>query len=228
MQATAAVTPISGYLLPDHMDESLEVFDRFGNPIGELLHDAISDAVTWEPAPGRAVPPDAGPLTGIPGEFGSHAQHAAMLAAGLIRADVDHRHSGAPAARSALSALLRTIDSTLWSIDTFQAIGSPTIAGLVGRPVAVVRATLRLDAPDDVDEVNVLEATAPTAAAPRSQRSPGSGSRSGSATCRAATTRCSGSSSTTTTRGSTSSTRSSPHRPSTADGTAVISACSVT
>ena len=151
----AAVTPIAGYLLPDHMDESLEFFDRFGNPIGELSHDAVSDAVMWEAAPGRAVAPDAGPLTGIPGEFGAHAQHAALLASGLIQRDVQTRHSNEPATRSALSALLRAIDTTLWSIDTFQSIGSPTIAGLVGRPVAIVRATLRLDLPDDIDELSI-------------------------------------------------------------------------
>ena len=155
MAGDGGVTPIAGFVLPDHMDESLEFFDRTGTPMGELIHDAVSDAVTWEPAPGRAVPPDAGPMTGIPGEFGPHAQHAGLLADGLIRADIQNRHSGEPATRSALSALLRAIDTTLWSIDTFQAIGSPTIAGLVGRPVALVRASLRLDAPDDVDEVLV-------------------------------------------------------------------------
>ena len=155
MAGDDGVTPIAGFVLPDHMDESLEFFDRTGKPIGELIHDAVSDAVAWEPAPGRLVPPDAGPMTGIPGEFGAPAQHAGLLADGLIRADIENRHSGEPATRSALSALLRAIDTTLWSIDTFQAIGSPTIAGLVGRPVALVRATLRLEAPDDVDEVLV-------------------------------------------------------------------------
>ena len=43
-------------------------------------------------------------------------------------------------------------------MDTFAAIGSPTVAGLIGRPVAIVRASLRLDAPDDVDEVEVTAA----------------------------------------------------------------------
>jgi hypothetical protein len=156
-----AVTPVAGYLLPDHMDESLEFFDRFGSPMGELLHDGVSGAVTWEPAPGRAVPADAGPMTGIGTEFGAHAQHAAQLASGLLRADVANRHGGEPANRSALSALLRAIDSTLWSIDTFQSIGSPTIAGLVGRPVAVVRATLRLELPDDIDELMITETGGP-------------------------------------------------------------------
>ncbi|CAA9303316.1 MAG: hypothetical protein AVDCRST_MAG61-1220 [uncultured Friedmanniella sp.] len=163
LAGTAAVTPVSGYLLPDHMDESLEVFDRFGTPIGELRHDSVSDAVAFEPAPGRPVPPDAGPLTGIPGEFAGHAQHVGLLAAGLVRADVGARHATAPAARSALSALLRAVDTTSWSIDTFQAIGSPTVAGLVGRPVAVVRATLRLELPDDLDEVLVTEPGGPDA-----------------------------------------------------------------
>jgi hypothetical protein len=153
-----AVTPLCGYLLPDHMDESLEVFDRFGTPIGELVHDAISEAVRWEPAPGRPVPPDAGPLTGVPGEFGAHAQHVGLLASGLIERDVASRHADEPATRSALSALLRAIDTTLWTVDTLGAVGSPTIAGLVGRPVAVVRATLRLEAPDDADELTITAA----------------------------------------------------------------------
>lgn len=153
-----SITPIAGYLLPDHMDESLEVFDRFGRPIGELFHDAVSEAVVWEPAPARAVAPDAGPMTGIPGEFGAHAQHAGLLAAGVLRADVNDRHGDQPATRSALSSMLRAIDSTLWSIDTFQSIGSPTIAGLVGRPVAIVTATLRLELPDDADELHITEA----------------------------------------------------------------------
>jgi len=155
-----AVQPISGFLLPDHIDEALEVFDREGNPLGQLQHDsfAVGDApaaVQWEPAPGRPIPPDSSPLTDIP----AHAQHAALFATGLIRADVDARSKTGPApACSALSALLRAIDSTLWTVDTYASLGSQTIAGLVGRPVAVVRATLRLDAPDDVTEVHIDDA----------------------------------------------------------------------
>lgn len=146
-----AVTPISGFLLPDHVDEALEVFDRDGSPLGQVMHDPVTDAVMWEPAPGRPLPPDAGPLAGVP----AHGQHAALLAAGLVQADITARHSDAPASRSSLSAMLRAIDSTLWSVDTFAGLGSPTVAGLVGRPIAVVRATVMLDAPDDLDEVDV-------------------------------------------------------------------------
>ncbi|MEO6411104.1 MAG: hypothetical protein ABIO48_00835 [Pedococcus sp.] len=166
LRAALAVTPVSGFLLPDHIDEALEVFDRDGHPLGQLEHDSFSvddgpGSVRWDPAPGRPVPPDAGPLTDVP----PHAQHAALFAAGLVQADIEARQATAPPSCSALSALLRAIDSTLWTVDTFAAIGTPTIAGLVGRPVAIVRATLRLDAPDDLDEVQVDEAGGPAARA---------------------------------------------------------------
>ncbi|WP_426560707.1 hypothetical protein ACPPVT_12555 [Angustibacter sp. McL0619] len=154
LRAALAVTPVSGFLLPDHIDEALEVFDRDGNPLGQVMHDSVTDAVTWEVAPARPLPPDAGPLADI----APHAQHAALVAVGLIQADVNSRHGDQPPTSSSLSALLRAIDSTLWTVDTFTAIGSPTIAGLVGRPVAVVRLTVRLDAPDDVDEVDLAAA----------------------------------------------------------------------
>ena len=146
------MNPICGFLLPDHIDEALEVFDRTGEPLGQLMHDTVTDAVMWEPAPGRPIPPDAGPMTDLP----AHAQHVGLFATGVVRADIETRNRGpATGESSALTALLRAVDSTLWSVDTYAALGSPTIAGLVGRPIAVVRATLRLDAPDDVAEVAV-------------------------------------------------------------------------
>src|SRR5690606_12403118 len=91
----------------------------------------------------------------------AHAQLAGRLAAGLVRADIEARTQDSTQAASterehtALSAFLGVIDSTLWSVDTYAALGSPTIAGLVGRPLAIVRATLRLEAPNDLGEVKV-------------------------------------------------------------------------
>jgi len=151
LDPTLAVNPVAGFLLPDHIDEALEVFSAAGTPLGQLAHDPISGAVTWEVAPGRPLPPDAGPLDGLE----AHDRFAGELAAGLVRADVSGRAADAPPDASALSALLRAVDTTLWTVDTFASLGSDSVAGLVGRPVAVVRATLRLEAPDDVDEVSV-------------------------------------------------------------------------
>ena len=80
---------------------------------------------------------------------------------------VQFTSNGQPASgESALSALLRAIDTTLWTVDSFSALGSEHVAGLVGRPMAVVRAQLRLELkpPDDVDLSNAAQAAAWAAA----------------------------------------------------------------
>lgn len=155
-----SVNPVSGFLLPDHIDEACEVFDRGGHPLGQIDHDGVTGAVFWEPAPGRPIPPSAGPLDP---STPAHAQLAGRIAAGLVQADIEARTTDGATARehTALSAFLGVIDSTLWSVDTYAALGSPTIAGLVGHPLAIVRATLRLDAPDDLGEVRVTATGGP-------------------------------------------------------------------
>ena len=149
----AMINPVAGFLLPDHIDESLEVFATDGTPIGELAHDEITGAVTWEPAPGREVPPDAGPFTGLLASQSPIAE----VATGVLLADVAARGAGTPPTSSSLSSMLRAIDTTLWTVDTYAAIGSPSLAGLVGRPVAVVRATIALELPDDTAYVTITE-----------------------------------------------------------------------
>jgi hypothetical protein len=159
IEPSLQINPVAGFVMPDHLDESLELFSVDGSPIGELLHEAVSGGVMWEIAAGRAGPADAGPLFGLtPAQ-----QPLGLFAAGLVAADAAQR-KGAPlqpdpeqetgkVQESALSALLRAIDTTLWTVDTFAALGSEHVAGLVGRPIAVVRAQLRLEfrPPDDVD-----------------------------------------------------------------------------
>ncbi len=149
VDATLQVNPVAGFLLPDHLDESLEVFGVDGSPLGELLHEPVGGGVVWEIAPGRDGPPDAGPRYGL----AAAQQPLGSFAVGLIAADAGHR-AGRPAEdESALSALLRAIDTTLWTVDTFAALGAEHVAGLVGRPIAVVRAQLRLELrpPEDID-----------------------------------------------------------------------------
>ncbi|MDB5752849.1 MAG: hypothetical protein JWP65_3270 [Ramlibacter sp.] len=146
------VNPVAGFVMPDHLDESLEVFGVDGAPIGELLHEPVSGGVMWEIAAGREGPADAAPNHGL-----APAQKPlADFAAALVAADAAAR-AGAPARQeegeheSALSALLRAIDTTLWTVDSFAALGSEHVAGLVGRPIAVVRAQLRLELRPPVD-----------------------------------------------------------------------------
>ncbi len=148
---TKQISPVAGFLLPDHMDESLEVFATDGTPLGALLHDSYSDAVTWEIAPGRTdVPPAAGPT-----DDPDPTRHlVGWIAAGVVAADAADR-KGTPdrsETESSLSALLRAIDTTLWTVDPFGSLGTAHIAGLVGRPIAVVAARLSLDVQTDLDD----------------------------------------------------------------------------
>ncbi len=151
LEPTLAVNPVAGFLLPDHIDEALEMFDVDGNALGQLSHHEITGAVRWEPAPGRPVPPGAGPLA----ELRPDALPLGQMAAAIVREDIRDRASGTTPAESTLTTLLRAIDTTLWTVDTYGTTGSATVAGLVGRPIAVVKATLRLDVPDDLNEVIV-------------------------------------------------------------------------
>ena len=136
------------------MDESLEVFATDGRPLGELLHDPFSDAVTWEIAPGRTdVAPAAGPdrrprRRPPPGRLDRRRPGRGRR----------RRPQGTPdraETESALSAMLRAIDTTLWTVDPFGSLGTEHIAGLVGRPIAVVTARLSLDVQSDVDDSRV-------------------------------------------------------------------------
>jgi hypothetical protein len=138
--------PVCGFVLPDHIDEALEFFDVAGTPLGQLTHEPIGGGVVWEVAPGRNAPADAGPLFDLSGA----ATHLGMLAAGTVAADAKFRQGEAAAvdnegAESALSALLRAIDTTMWSVDALSGLGTEHIAGLVGRPIALVRVRLRLE-----------------------------------------------------------------------------------
>ncbi|WP_375230183.1 hypothetical protein [Roseobacter sp. S98] len=147
------VNPISGYILPDFMDETLEFFDQTGDPMGEVLHDAVTGGLVWEGAvgadgPASAVPADAA----IPG-----AGLSAQIAQGMIDADIIQRNDlDTAGAESPLSAFLRAVDTTMWSVDSGLASAGASIAGLVGRPIAVVRTQLWIDIPDDLSKTGAF------------------------------------------------------------------------
>jgi hypothetical protein len=157
-----AVSPVCGWLLADHLDGALEVFDAAARELGMLRED-LDGHVVWEGAPGVPGPIGAPPAPLPDDDAGT--RHVVRLAAGVVLADAA-AHAAAAAgggtvAESALSALLRTIDTTLWTVDPFGTTGTEHIAGLVGRPIAVVRMTLRLNVLDDLGTGPYAELTLP-------------------------------------------------------------------
>ncbi len=141
--ATADVGPVCGFLLPNHLDGDLEFFDPEGVGLGAVRPDSQA-GVAWDDAPGRPSTVGRSPAQAIADP------HAAGIAQALIRwgtADAE-----VPGAREdALSALLRIVDSTLWSVDPFGHTGDEHLSLLLGHPVAVLRARLRIEVAEPVD-----------------------------------------------------------------------------
>ncbi|KMO24362.1 hypothetical protein [Methylobacterium indicum] len=127
-----ATSPVCGWVMPNHLDDSLTVFDAAGNNLGALItvRNDNGAAVRWDAVPGTDLP------------LGSPPQIANAHLAGFVDGILSRR--GASQA-DALAALLDAIDLTLWVTDP---LGQPTggnLAVLVGRPIAVVRVGLTLE-----------------------------------------------------------------------------------
>src|SRR5712692_4909710 len=146
--------PVCGYLLPDHLDGALEVFDAHGTALGQLLPalDGTGRAV-WERAPGQTTGAGDLPSATIADPT------LGAIADGLVRWG-DHDAASANA-EGALPGLLRLIDSTLWSTDPFGHTGDEHTALLVGHPIVVLRAVLRLDVDDPLNPRDVPTSPVP-------------------------------------------------------------------
>lgn len=132
-------SPVCGYVMPNHLDGALEFFDAAGDNLGAVRESA--DQVAWEDAPGRPSIVGHAPARAI--------ANAALagVATGLVDWGVADARE-ADRSETALSALLRVIDTTLWSVDPFGHTGDEHLSLLVGHPIAVMRARLVLEVDD--------------------------------------------------------------------------------
>ncbi len=136
--AGPARSPICGYLLPATNDMSCEMFDAEGAGIGRLRRD-LAHGIAWEESPGT----DAS-LGARPGQYIGN-RVLAGLAEGVFGIDAAAPATGA----TALSSLLRIIDVTRWSADITGPAGEEHLSLMLGQPVAVVRASIRIDVFDE-------------------------------------------------------------------------------
>ena len=152
-EAGQGVSPVSGYLLPNHLDGDLEIFDADGSNLGFVRPDPAA-GIVWEDAPGRPSTVGQTPARAIPNQF------VAGIAQGLLDwGTADAELNGGR--EDALSALLRIIDSTLWSVDPFGHTGDEHLALLIGHPVAVLRARVRLEVQEPIDPTDVNTTAVP-------------------------------------------------------------------
>ena len=80
VQADTTISPVCGYLVPNHLDGDLEFFDDAGQNLGNVRPDPVA-GIVWEDAPG--VPSTVGqtPERAIPNQFcgSSPAKHESSV-----------------------------------------------------------------------------------------------------------------------------------------------------
>jgi hypothetical protein len=127
-------SPICGWVMANHLDDSLMVYDSGGNDLGSVItidKDEGQTGLRWDVAPGSSQPLGSAPA--IPNEH----------LAGFINALLLKGARGS----DALSELLDVIDAASWKP---QMQGQPqggqgNLALLAGRPLAVVRTKINID-----------------------------------------------------------------------------------
>ncbi|WP_347488925.1 hypothetical protein ABDB91_17325 [Desulfoscipio sp. XC116] len=115
-------SPICGWLIPNHFDQSLQVFSTEGNAIGSLQVVDFGTGMAWKNAPGTPFAAE------IPKDINPELY-------GLLKSLLD-------ADSSAFYQCMQCIDTAF--SDMSYASDKPTEALFVGRPLAVVRASLQL------------------------------------------------------------------------------------
>ena len=117
-----ATSPVCGWLIPNHLDDSLMVYDAEGVALGSILQTAA-----WEPAPGTV---NRVRLSAIPNP------HLRQLATYL--STFSQQNSGY------WTDFLTSLNYALENIEPASFAQHEALALLIGRPIAVVRASLSL------------------------------------------------------------------------------------
>lgn len=139
-EATRDHSPVCGWVVPDHLDEALELMDGAGTSLGQLQPSDDGRTLEWQGVPGQQEPMGAPPRITQP--------EVASFVNGLLQwglRDPELAASNDPPSETALSALLRMVDATLWSTDPVGRAGNEHLSVIIGHPLALVRAELRLE-----------------------------------------------------------------------------------
>jgi hypothetical protein len=134
----ASANPICGWVVPNHLDRSLALYAPDGSAWGELFlslrHDpgpplSEKSVPVWQPDPTNPNAPKT--LDAIPNAY----------VRGLLQTLTGRASSDGG---NAFNAFLRSIDETMWTIDSRGDRQDQNLAVMVGRPLAIVRAEMAL------------------------------------------------------------------------------------
>ncbi len=123
------LNPVCGWILPNHLDKGLTVYDAEGNLLGEILEVGGSQdrRLRWFPTPGQTA------FVGTPLNEQITNPNLYNFVSSLINLD----NSAA-----AFNDLIQVIDETMWTVDPLGGRDDSNLSVLVGRPLAIVRARL--------------------------------------------------------------------------------------
>lgn len=136
--------PLIGLLTPNPFDGSLEVHSVEGQSLGQLRLGHNGRAL-WEASPGTAAVVGAPPAQAI-GTRNPAEQILSALIEGIVRSD--ENRSAASLQDSALAILLRAVDTTRFTIDLTAKAGMQHLQALLGSPIAILRARVRISLDD--------------------------------------------------------------------------------
>ena len=155
-RAGYTISPVSGFILPDHIEWAMEIFDHQGKASGQLrvaerdirLGGFQTGRLLWDPAPGVETQLGASPDIGN--------SHANSMLQQLIEISIQDEVKLQQAKREhpenlelwpegVLSSLMRAIDTTLWDTDPLGKSPEDLPSLYSGRPLALVRAELEIE-----------------------------------------------------------------------------------
>lgn len=120
-----ATTPICGWFLANHLDNSLMIFDNSGKALGSLAKKASRSKPVWFPAPGGRGAATVDTISN---------PHLRKMVATIQDWGVEFFHEFLPA-----------IDNALRNIEPENFAQHQDLAMLMGRPLALVRASVNLE-----------------------------------------------------------------------------------
>ena len=131
--------PVCGWILPNHLDNSITVYDTSGVLLGEMILTGGSQnrRLRWDSAPGSDQATVGTPLD---------QQIMNVHLYGFVNSLINHTDgNGDNNSAKAYDDFIKIIDETMWTVSPTGGRGSSNLSLLVGRPLALVRAKLNYD-----------------------------------------------------------------------------------
>ena len=129
MNAHPATSPVCGWLVANHLEQGIFFYDQLGRPLGSLTVKEDESGIEWQAAPGDDATIDEG-VGAVVRDVNTHlGELATMLAASSV---------------AFFQAFYEAVDTAASSVSPPRLDSDAGTALLLGRPVAVVQASLLL------------------------------------------------------------------------------------